>query len=236
MKKIILAIACLALTACASTSTKSPSPDTTNTTQRPANASDYATQLQAPEETKKLILVDKKVFDDPLGGVMLRYVDKRIKSDWITSYVYPIARIGWEDINSVLTDEMNAVLAEVDDIVKSGKYLSRGEATLTDFIFTDEGTEYSGKKAEFTFINNDGVKYDSNAYLFIAEDKYIKFRTSFHADYTPDWNGDGIVKALLPNIHVPPESGYMHHLREEHRKAIMQKVLDSLTQVQKEAK
>ena len=186
-------------------------------TQRPISTSNYESDFVYPEEIYPFKFLEKKVFEDPLGGVMLRYVDVKNTSDYITIYVYPIRAISWDDTDTTLKSEMDKVLAEVDYIVKVGQYKSRGNEVNSKFEFENNSIQYYGFKSKFTFTDKADVKYDSFAYLFISKDKFVKLRTSFNSEYSPNWSGDNIVKTLLPKIDVPQESEYMREMRKRHK-------------------
>lgn len=196
--------------------------------QRPKNDSNYEQDLIYPKEAFPFVLVDKTIFDEPMAGVMLRYVDENHPTDYISVYVYPIADVVWDDLDGTLEEEMKSVMAEVDYMVQMGKYASRDAQTEEKFSFTHAGREYIGRKAKFSFTHSDTNRYDSYAYLFISEDKFIKFRTSFDASETQNWSGDKIVTTLLPKIQVPKESDYMKALREEHRQQMANQLIKML--------
>lgn len=214
MRKLLIILGCVLMAACAA--------------QRPKDASNYEQDLIYPKEAYPLAFEAKKVYDDPLGGVMLRYVDTKNPSDVISVYVYPIRRVSWDNREEVLKGEMENVLAEVDYMVSKGHYRSRGEEQETEFSFTADGREYVGRRGQFGLTFSDGRQFDSFAYLFVAEDKFIKFRTSFNIEDTPSWNGDNVVKALLPGIQVPAESMYMKKLREEEKARITNALIKML--------
>lgn len=88
----------------------------------------------------------KEIYDDPLAGVGLTYIDVKNPSDVITVYVYPIRRTRWDDRDHVIQDEIGAVLAEVDYVVSTGRYASRGEAVESVFSFAVNGKNYERHK------------------------------------------------------------------------------------------
>lgn len=214
MRSILLFVLMLAVSGCAS--------------QRPKNASSYEADLKYAKEAYPFVFLEKKVFDDPLAGVMLRYRDRNNPSDWITIYIYPIPSISWEDEGAVLDHELAAVFKEVDYMIQAGHYRSRETESVSDFDISIDDNEYTGKKAQFHFTDSNEVKYDSYAYLFISKDKFIKFRTSFNAEETPNWSGDEIVRTLLPSIEVPDESPYMSGVRELHKQQMAKQILELL--------
>jgi len=181
------------------------------------NANPYNSELSYPDETEHFVAEKRHIFEDPLLGVMVKWLDKAYDSDVITLYVYPIPKTAWDNVEEVLSQEMDNVVAEVDHAIEQQRYQSRGAEVREPMMFDYDGQGYAGLKSSFTLERADGIRLLSNAYLFVAEDKFIKFRTSFDARITPDWNGDNVVKELLPLLQVPPESGYMKALREQQR-------------------
>lgn len=178
------------------------------------NTTDYEHELQYPKKTANLVFKELKIYDDPLYGAGLSYVDPEYPTDLITLYIYPIPATEWEDEQASLQDEMNSVIEELNYA-----YVRVSKENREPFSFEAKSKKFSGLKASFNTWMDDDTELNSNAYLFIAEDKFVKFRTSFHALLTPDWNGDHIVQEILPELIVPPESPYMHKLRAEHREA-----------------
>ena len=186
-------------------------------TQQIKNDINYETDLGYPQETENFVVKDIHVYDDPFLGAALTWIDPRYPSDNITLYVYPVPKTDWSDVNETLSEEMDRVYEAVKYSVEQGKYTQVEAEEREAFAFEEEGEMFSGLKSAFnTYLENDR-KINSNAYLFIIEDKFVKFRTSFDALLTPDWNGDNIVKELLPVIEVPPESEYVRNIRAQHR-------------------
>jgi len=220
MQKLIAIIFCLFLASCASI--------------RPESASDYKDQLQYPDETGNFVMINKKIFDEPMLGVLLEYTNKQYTRDNIDLYVYPIASFDWSDKEETLGEEMQRVLAEIDQAIEYGYYKARSPEVTEAYSFSEAGKEYSGLKSSFEFTDNNGIKYYSNAYLFLDKDKYLKFRTSFNSIDTVPWNGDEAVRELLPAIQVPSESEYMAGLRAEHKKRVMQDIMKLLLQAAQE--
>lgn len=202
-------------------------------TKRPANDSNYETDFRYPELTEHYVLQQKVIFPEPEFGAMLRYTDKRMYGDLITVYVYPVPGISWDNPDETLNHEMSNVLAEIDHAIKMGVYSARSEAALSDFAFVHEDQAFAGKKARMQLIHQSKQVLDSDVYLFLAEDKLIKFRTSFDASFTPDWTGDGIVKEILPGITPPPESEYMRELRAEYVNKMAAEVMRALLDASK---
>ncbi|MBQ4811525.1 hypothetical protein J8M20_09260 [Pseudoalteromonas luteoviolacea] len=201
---------------------------TTQQVSRPTNASDYDQNLSAPKIAGELILVDKKVFEQPEYGASLKYVDESFPADFITVYIYPIAKTSWDDTEEVVTEELQHVMEEIEAAKKLGKYQAVQSITMQMVQFEAKGKKFLGKQAQFIMQLQNGAPYHSEAYVFIAEDKFIKFRLSFPKHTARDNTGIDIVKTVLPDIRVPKESEYMHTLRESHRKEMVQKLMKLL--------
>ncbi len=191
------------------------------------HSSNYERDLIAPNETENFIQVEKTIYPQPQYGVGMSYANKRHPSDHTTVYIYPIPSIDWSDNEATLAKEMKPVLTEVDAMVSHGRYDSATAAAESPFIFTANEQTYNGLKAHFSFTTQQRA-YDSDAYLFIQKDKFIKFRVSFDSELTANWNGDAAVKELLPLITVPDESPWMRENREHHREQIQKQFIDAL--------
>ena len=215
-KNIYMLLLCATLISCAST--------------RPKEFTDYQAQLIAPVTAEEFILKEKKVFDDPALGAMLSYINRDFPEDNITVYVYPINATSWEDSNETLTKELKNALRDVDAAVHHGYYQSRSAETIKDIIFKENNIEYVGKSAEFNLTTKQGIDIYSNVYLFIDQDKYIKFRTSYDSRLTNVSMGDDAVHKLLPQMVIPPESIYMKNIREAHDKKRQEQLMQLIMQ------
>lgn len=220
MKKILALIICASLAACAN--------------MRPENATDYDSHLQYPDETKNFVMINKKLFDEPMLGIMLEYTNKQYPQDNIDLYIYPIASYDWSNTEQTLKGEMQRVLGEVDQAIEYGYYKARSPEVTEPYSFSQDGIEYSGLKSSFELTDKNGITHYSNAYLFLEQDKYLKFRTSFNSVDTVPWNGDTAVGELLPVIKVPGESKYLAGLRAEHKKRVTQNIVNLLLQAAQE--
>lgn len=221
LRNIYLLILCLLTISCAS--------------KRPAIYTDYDKNLVAPHSIGEIILMDKIVHDDPLLGVSLAYQDKAFPEDRINIYIYPMREISWENKPDILNTNIGLALKDVDTVIEYGHYKSRTAETLSDFNFTSNDVQYSGKKAAFNMFTNNGILVFSDIYLFIAQDKLIKFRTSFNSHLTKQSMGDSIVEKILPHIQVPPESIYMKNLRKEHKKKMRKQLMNIILEAMKKS-
>lgn len=190
--------------------------------------SNYEQDLTLPKETENFMLVDKQVFEEPELGMMVRYIDKVFPEDNITVYIYPIRNIQWDDQESTLNKEMDYIFSDIDLAIQEGFYKSRSEDKRSEFMVNASTQPYTGIKASFTLTDKDDVFFYSDNFLFIAEDKYIKFRTSFDSRMNKELTGDEIVKELLPLIKVPAESPYMQNKRMVYKQKIQEDFLKLL--------
>jgi len=215
-EKVFILLVSLLIVSCASTKQK--------------KLSDYDKDLNAPVTTNEYVLKDKKVFENPSLGAMLKYENRDYPEDTVTVYVYPINAISWDDKSEIIQDELLNAIRDVDAAIEYGHYKSRTSELISDISFNAQNTEFVGKKAEFTIITKNDVPLYSDVFMFIAEDKYIKFRTSFDKRSTNRSMGDETVKSLLPQLKVPSESIYMKELRAAHEKKIQQDLMRLLQQ------
>ena len=202
---------------------------------RPVSASDYELPTLAPQMADDLILVEKKIFDHPAMGTMLRYLDQSNPSDSISVYIYPINQVSWDNELTTIEAELYRSLAEIDQAVKHGHYKSRKRETVSDFSVKAGHKTYVGMKAQLDIYNQLDHKYYSDIFVFVDKDKFIKFRTSFNGEQSHFWTGDDIVFSILPKLRVPPESNYMRQLRNAHREKLERQLMDMLTKQASEA-
>lgn len=195
---------------------------------RPSNDNNYEADFRYPQLTANFALQEKVIYPDPRQGVMLHYIDRRMYGDLINVFVYPVPDILWDNRHETLNEQMAMVLGEIEQAVKLGMYQFKTEAVLSDFTFVHEGSEYAGKKARMQVGFGPEKILDSDIFLFLAEDKIIKFRTSFDASFTPDWTGDAIVRELLPEITPPPESEFMRNLRAQYLQQAAEQIMRAL--------
>ncbi len=197
---------------------------------RPKELTNYDKELLAPAVIDEYALKKKEVFEEPSLGAMLRYENRDFPEDNITVYIYPISAVSWEDQGSVLASELSNAVTEIDAAVKYGYYQSRTAELLSDYSFGSKGKEFKGKKAELTLTAKNGTLFYSGVYIFLAEDKYIKFRTSFDSRSAKSSMGDAVVKNLLPQLKVPSESIYMKKLRAAHEEKMQQDLMKLMLQ------
>jgi hypothetical protein len=211
-----------------SNSKKSNDSKKKNTTNRALSPSDYEKKLVIPQETDDFILINREVFDEPSLGTMLRYENKNFPEDNITLYVYPIPTISWDNAEETINQELDYALEETDLAVKQGVYKSRGIESKSNFVFTHNTQVFNGVKSKFNLTDKTGVLHYSNTYLFILEDKFVKFRISVDSHLSKETDTSSIVKSLLPLIKVPVESEYMASIRAEHREKIQREYVEQL--------
>lgn len=221
-RKLCYIFLCVLLTSCATT--------------RPKEYTDYENQLAAPKVADQFILKQKKVFVEPSLGVMLEYQNRDFPEDRINAYIYPIRNISWDDKDATLEEELKMALYDIDGAIQAGHYKSRDSEAFFDFSFTTKRGKFDGKKATLAITLNNDVLIYSDIYLFMAEDKYIKFRTSYDSRLSKRSMGDEVVQSILPLIAVPPESTYMKTLRAESKKKSQDELMKLLKEVYENSK
>lgn len=219
LRKSFLLFCTAAIAACASVDSHQPA--------RPADATDYTAIEVAPAETEHFVQTDSKIFDEPMLGVLYDYANKQYPSDNLDLFVYPINHFDWGDTESLLEQEMQRVLAEIDRATELGYYRSRGAEQVDPHTVASADGQLEGLKASFEFETNNGGRYFSNVYLFVEGDKFIKVRSSFDSEATVPWDGDEFVREVLPKLQVPGESAHLKKLRAAHR----QQLKDNLMRV-----
>ncbi|NTS78343.1 hypothetical protein HR060_15935 [Catenovulum sp. SM1970] len=197
------------LSACASTDEKSA------TKMDPSN---YETDFSYPKTTKNLVLVEQKIYDEPLYGSSVRYANKYYEKDNILVFAYPIRSYVWQDnLYNILAGEMNNALDDIDSAIDQGLYQQRIGREVEDFSFFRQGELYEGLRAQTKIILKSGTPYQSYTYLFTQKDKFVKFSISL--PWAMDLPApDHFVTEVLPNLEVPDESNYMVNLRKLHQK------------------
>lgn len=203
---------------------------------RPQEYTDYDNQLVAPEIVEQFVLKQKREFEEPSLGMMLKYQNRDFPEDKISVYVYPIRDINSSDQDATLEKELEVALLDIDATIQAGHYKSRSSETFSNIVVTSDDKEFIGKKATLTITLNNQVLIYSDIYLFMAEDKYIKFRTSYDSRMSKQSMGDEVVKAILPLIEVPPESVYMKTLRAEYKKQSQENLMRLLKEAYEDSK
>lgn len=178
-------------------------------------SSQYDQKFIYPRETDNFVLVQKRVYDEPMLGVGLKYQDKGYAQDIIDLYVYPIALLEWQDMLAVLVLEAKHALDDIDAGVEQGYYQARRGEHMEIITIKAEGKKFRGVKLETEVVDKVGRRLASFIYLFSDEDKYIKFRVSMLKSGMKLPIPDYVPHELLPKIKVPPESEFMAALRKQ---------------------
>ena len=192
--------------------------------------SDYKTELKVPFETEDLIKIDTHIYDEPAYGVGIKYDHKLLSNDNISVFVYPVNSMFWDDHVETTTREMATVLNDMNLAVKNGIYREATSISSSKYQVEANQLLYLGRKSEFLIKDRyDNQRY-SVAYIFIAEDKFVKFRITLESELLTSFNPDSIVNSILPKITVPKESAYMQSKREAHMKAMTLEFIEYLKQ------
>lgn len=171
--------------------------------------SDYLQQLKAPAQIQDFQLAGQHIFNDPLAGTQLRYINPNYADDYIDLFVYPIRRTDWQDLTPVMQDELENIREEIALFYRQqNKNLTLQENKQIHWQHAQQ--HFQGSYFELTV--EDVESLPGSTYLFIVGDKFIKLRCTFGADHA-----EAIVKAMLPDISVPEESLFMATLRQRFR-------------------
>ncbi|GAA0549148.1 hypothetical protein GCM10009098_15970 [Rheinheimera aquimaris] len=171
--------------------------------------SDYLQQLKAPAQLGDFQLAGQHIYNDPLAGTQLRYINQNFIDDYIDVFVYPIRRTDWQEPSLVMHDELENVRKELQLFYQQQNKIMKLQEAKT-ISWQHESGDFHGSYFELTIEDIESLP--SSTYLFIAEDKFIKLRCTFGADHA-----ESLVKALIPKIIVPDESLFMATLRQRFR-------------------
>lgn len=172
-------------------------------------ASDYPTDLKAPDEVAGFTLRGKQLFADPFQGVMLRYTHPHYEDDHFDMFVYPIFHSHWNDAQLVMRDELGKELNDILTLAEARSMDIVGDSAVEPIMWDDERQSFSGYSVSVNATNNEDQPIYASTYVFIAKDKIIKFSANF-----PRRLADVLVKEALPHVDVPGESALMQGIRK----------------------
>lgn len=183
--------------------------------------SNYQTDFNYPDDTENLVLVEQLTFEEPLHGASLRYENRFYDQDSIIVYTYPIRHFMLNNGDMLLNQEMRQSFVEIDETIERGLYDNRDDEVVEQFMLVQQDNSFYGLRGQTELTLNSGYTYTSYVYLFIQQDKFIKFRISLrNGEHRP--TPDNMVNELLPGLSVPQESSYMAQLRAEHKQKFEQ--------------
>lgn len=172
-------------------------------------ASDYQHDLAVPEQISDFQFSRKHQFTDPLQGVMVRYLHPDFVGDVIDLYVYPIANASWSDAKLTITQELDKVTKEMRGVADSQQMAELKIDDMQELQWNIGDKSYQGYYLSANAQDALQQKIYASTYIFVLNDKYIKFTATFPANIATDF-----IKQAVPHIRVPQESPLMAQLRK----------------------
>ncbi|MFQ3207737.1 MAG: hypothetical protein ACI9IT_001897 [Glaciecola sp.] len=169
-------------------------------------ASDYANELKVPFKIGDFNFSRQHLFNDPLKGMLTRYIHKDFALAVFDVYVYPLKTSHSAEIQS-----QNELLLEQQDILAISKALGNDALTMSDIyelesiaglqdtrIFAFEATLQVNSEPLFT-----------TQYVYVKNDKVVKFSIN-----APPRITNNLIAEAINAIAVPSESSLMKQVRQ----------------------
>ncbi len=169
-------------------------------------ASNYTTELKVPKQIGDFALSRQHLFNDPLKGMLSRYIHKDFELAVFDVYVYPL-----KSNDPVLTESQNELLREQQDIRSISKALGKDSLTMTEIYEVNNLVGLQDIRV-FAFeakLQTDSEPLFATQYAYVKNDKVVKFSVNVPARIT-----DGLIVDAINAIVVPPESSMMKQVRQ----------------------
>ena len=169
-------------------------------------ASDYKNELKVPQQIGDFALSRQHLFNDPLKGMLSRYIHKDFELAVFDVYVYPVKNNG-----SVLTQSRDELLREQQDIRTISRALGKEALTMSEIY---ELNDPSGLKDVRVFgfeatLQTNSEPLFATQYAYVMNDKVVKFSINVPARIT-----NSLIADAVNAIVVPPESSMMKQVRQ----------------------
>lgn len=174
-------------------------------------SSDYEKDFQGPSNIADFVAAQSIIFNDPFLGRMNTYLHSQHHSDKIDLIVYPVRKAHWNTDQEAITEELERAKKEITYVAKEKGY------SQPDFDEVQSlETEIAGKSVQGLFttasiIGDLEEQLYSSTFMFILEDKFVKFRATFPANFISE-----DILTALGQLKVPEESDFMAALRKKH--------------------
>jgi hypothetical protein len=169
-------------------------------------ASDYANELRVPNKIGDFNLSRQHLFNDPMKGMLTRYIHKNFALAVFDVYVYPL-----KTSHSVEIQSQNELLLEQQDIRAISKALGKDALTMSD-IYELESIAGIQDIRVFAFeakLQTDSDPLFATQYVYIKNDKVVKFSINAPARIT-----NNLIVEAINAIAVPSESSLMKQVRQ----------------------
>ncbi|AEP29170.1 hypothetical protein [Brumicola nitratireducens] len=169
-------------------------------------ASDYKNELKVPQQIGDFALSRQHLFNDPLKGMLSRYIHKDFDLAVFDVYVYPL-----KNDDSAVTQSRDELLREQQDILTISKALGKEALTMSEIYELDNLASLTDVRVfgfEATLQTNSEPLF-ATQYAYVKNDKVVKFSINVPARITKSLIADAI-NAIV----VPPESSMMKQVRQ----------------------
>jgi len=169
-------------------------------------ASDYKNELKVPQQIGDFALSRQHLFNDPLKGMLSRYIHKDFELAVFDVYVYPL-----KSDDSVVTQSRDELLREQQDIRTISKALGKEALSMSEIYELDNLAGLKDVRVfgfEATLQTNSEPLF-ATQYAYVKNDKVVKFSINVPARITKSLIADAI-NAIV----VPPESSMMKQVRQ----------------------
>lgn len=171
-------------------------------------SSNYEKDLITPDKISGFELVGQFLYNNPLLGTVITYINPEFYSDKIDLYIYPIRRVKLDNQAALLARESENIKMEFNTIANQLEWTNVNFSTIKPLEVNDNGYSIKGVYFEGDYQEKLGEKAFTSVYLFKLKDKFVKFRASFPERFITKH-----IKEIIPQITVPNESIFMKNLR-----------------------
>jgi hypothetical protein len=168
-------------------------------------ASDYKNELRVPNKIGNFSLSRQHLFNDPMKGMLSRYIHSNFELAVFDVYVYPL-----KTNDSPESQSQNELKLEQQDIRAISKALGKDALVMSD-IYTLKNITALQDTQVFVFeaqLKTNSDPLYATQYLYVKSDKVVKFSTNAPARITNHLIADAI-NAII----VPAESSLMRQVR-----------------------
>lgn len=173
-------------------------------------ASDYVNELKVPDKIGDFNLSRQHLFNDPMKGMLTRYIHKDFALAVFDVYVYPL-----KTSHSLEIQSQRELLLEQQDIRALSKALGKDALTMSD-IYELERVAGLQDRRVFAFeakLQTDSDPLFATQYVYTENDKIVKFSINAPARIT-----NNLIAEAINAIAVPSESALMKQARlNEHQ-------------------
>jgi hypothetical protein len=169
-------------------------------------ASDYKNELKVPNQIGDFSLSRQHLFNDPMKGMLSRYIHNDFELAVFDVYVYPL-----KTNDTAESQSQNELKLEQQDIRAISQALGKDALVMSDIY---ELKNITGLRDTQVFAFEAQLKTDSDPlyatqYLYVKSDKVVKFSINTPARITNNLIADAI-NAII----VPAESSLMKQVRQ----------------------